>query len=114
MSTPASARSRGPEVAKADANTDNRALRKARIAPYAMAAPGVFWLYLFFLVPMVTLLKIALSTKPDRLLPVFEFNWHWDNFATAFDQYTPQLLRAFVYAAVATTLCVLIAYPIAY
>ena len=88
--------------------------RTGRFAPYAMSTPGVLWLYLFFLVPMVTLLKIALSTKPDRLLPVFDFDWHWANFRTAFSEYSEQLIRAFAYAAIATVLCVLIAYPIAY
>lgn len=101
-------------MAQADASTDNRALRKARVTPYALSAPGMLWLYLFFLVPLVTLLKIALSTKPDRLLPETNFNWHWENFTTAFDQYMPQMIRAFVYAGIATLFCVLIAYPIAY
>lgn len=95
-------------------STDNKTLRNARFAPYAMSAPGVAWLYLFFLVPMVTLLKIALSTKPNRLLPVFDFTWEWSNFRTAFSEYSEQLIRAFAYAAIATVFCVLIAYPIAY
>ncbi len=94
--------------------TDNRTLRNARVVPYAMSAPAMIWLYLFFLVPMVTLLKIALSTKPDRLLPVFVFDWNWSNFTTAFSDYSEQMIRAFVYAAIATVLCVAIAYPIAY
>ena len=101
-------------MARADTATDNKTLRNARFAPYGLSAPGVLWLYLFFLVPMVTLLKIALSTKPNRLLPEFEFNWHWENFRTAFSQYSEQLIRAFVYAGISTLLCVLIAYPIAY
>jgi spermidine/putrescine transport system permease protein len=94
--------------------TDTRVQRPARFVPYAMSAPGLLWLYLFFLVPMVTLLKIALSTKPDRLLPDYDFTWEWENFTTAFTEYRPQLLRALGYAAVATVLCVVIAYPIAY
>ena len=93
---------------------ENRSLRTARFAPYAMSAPGMLWLYLFFLVPLVTLLKISLSTKPNRLLPDFDFVWKWGNFSTAFTEYGSQLFRAFAYAAVATVLCVLIAYPIAY
>jgi spermidine/putrescine transport system permease protein len=93
---------------------DTRSLRDARFVPYAMSTPGMLWLYLFFLVPMVTLLKIALSTKPNRLLPQFDFDWHWSNFSTAFDQYGTQLTRALAYAAIATVLCIAIAYPVAY
>jgi len=93
---------------------ENRSLRKARVAPYALSAPSLIWIFLFFVVPLVTLLKIALSTKPDPFLPVYEFTWAWDNFSQAFTDFGPQLVRSFAYAAVATTLCILIAYPIAY
>ena len=44
-------------------------LRKGRFAPYGLLSPGMLWLILFFLVPMWTLLKIAVSTKPNAFLP---------------------------------------------
>jgi spermidine/putrescine transport system permease protein len=68
----------------------------------------------FFIVPLITLFKISLSTKPDRLLPNYDFTWEWSNFGTAFDDFGSQLLRSFAYAGAATVLCILIAYPIAY
>lgn len=92
----------------------NRTQREARIAPYVLLLPGMLFLYVFFVVPMVTLLKIALSEKPDRNLPNYDFGWKWGNFSSAFDDFGEQLLRALGYAAVATVLCILIAYPIAY
>lgn len=101
-------------MAKKDAATENRSLRNGRFVPYAISFPGVLWLYLFFLVPLVTLLKVALSVKPDRNLPNYDFTWEWDNFSTAWTDFRPQLFRAFEYAAIATVLCILIAYPIAY
>ena len=76
--------------------------------------PGMLFTFVFFIVPLITLLKISLSTKPDRLLPNYEFTWEWSNFTTAFDDFGEQLLRSFVYAGIATVLCLLIAYPIAY
>ena len=55
--------------------------------------------FVFFLVPLVTLLKISLSTKPDRLLPNYEFTWEWGNFSTAFTDFGDAVrARAFVYA----------------
>lgn len=95
-------------------DTDQRTLRRARIAPYAMTLPGMLWLFLFFVVPLVTLLKISLSYKPERLLPQTVFDWRWENFGHAFSEYGGPLLRAFVYAAIATVICVVISYPIAY
>ena len=59
-------------------------------------------MFIFFIVPLITLLKISLSSKPDRLLPNYEFTWEWSNFGTAFDDFGEQLMRSFVYAGIAT------------
>ncbi len=100
-------------MAAADTGAD-RSLRAHRRVPYMLLIPGMLFTFVFFVVPLITLLKISLSTKPDRLLPDYEFSWAWDNFGTAFDDFGEQLLRSFTYAAIATVLCLLIAYPIAY
>jgi spermidine/putrescine transport system permease protein len=89
-------------------------LRSGRKAPYALLSPGVLWLILFFLVPMGTLLRIALSEKPSAFLPEYEFTWQWSNFTTAIDRFQPELIRSFAYAGTATVLCILIGYPLAY
>ena len=88
--------------------------RRAKFAPYLMSLPGLLCLYLFFIVPLVTLLKIALSTRVESGSTNVDFGWEWGNFAKAFTDFGPQLWRAFAYAGVATVLCVLLAYPIAY
>ncbi len=74
----------------------------------------MLFLFVFFIVPLITLFKISLSTKPDRAAPEYDFTWEWGNFSKAFTDFGEQLVRAFVYAAIATVLCILIAYPIAY
>ncbi|HWJ98679.1 MAG TPA: ABC transporter permease [Acidimicrobiales bacterium] len=74
----------------------------------------MLWLILFFLVPMWTLLRIALSTKPNAYLPEYEFTWEWSNFSSAVDRFQPELVRSFSYAAAATVLCIAIGYPLAY
>lgn len=94
--------------------TDERSLRVGRKIPYALVVPGLGFLFLFFLVPLITLLKISLSSKPNPLLAEYDFTWEWGNFGTAFDDFGSQLLRSFAYAGIATGLCLLIAYPIAY
>ena len=37
-------------------DTDNRSLKQAKWTPYILSFPGLLCLYLFFIVPMVTLL----------------------------------------------------------
>ncbi|MFZ1490877.1 MAG: ABC transporter permease [Ilumatobacteraceae bacterium] len=100
-------------MAAAD-TTDSRVLRSGRRIPYLLVLPGLAFLFVFFVVPLITLLKISLSTKPDRFLPNYEFTWEWSNFSAAFTDFGSQLVRAFAYAAIATVFCLFIAYPIAY
>lgn len=97
-----------------DDTSDDRNLRNARFAPYLMTAPGLLCLYLFFIVPLVTLLKIALSVRIESGSSTVDFKWKWSNFSTAFTEFGPHLGRAFIYAAIATLVCVIVAYPIAY
>ena len=54
-------------------DTDNRTLRKSRWTPYLLSFPGLLCLYLFFLVPLVTLLKIALSVPVERGSSLVDF-----------------------------------------
>jgi spermidine/putrescine transport system permease protein len=93
---------------------DNKTLREAKRAPYAMSFPALALLFVFFMVPLITLLRIALSDKPDPFLPNYDFGWKWGNFGTAFDDYGEELVRAITYSGIATILCLLIAYPLAY
>ncbi|MGH9272419.1 MAG: ABC transporter permease, partial [Ilumatobacteraceae bacterium] len=88
---------------------DDRNVRVGRKIPYWLILPGMLFTFVFFVIPLITLLKIALSTKPDRLLPNYELSWEWSNFSSAFTEFGEQLLRAFIYAAIATILALLIA-----
>jgi spermidine/putrescine transport system permease protein len=95
-------------------STNTANLRAGRRIPYLLILPGIVFLFVFFIVPLITLFKISLSNKPDRLRPEYDFTWEWDNFSQAFTRFGGHLVRAFLFAAVATVLCALIAYPIAY
>ncbi len=95
-------------------DSDDRTLRKSRWTPYLLSAPGLICIYLFFLVPLVTLLKIALSNSTEKGSSRVDFAWQWDNFGSAFDEFGSQLWRGLLYAAITTVLCLLLAYPLAY
>ena len=47
----------------AAADTDTRSRRSGGLTPYGLLSPGLLWLALFFLVPMVTLARTSLSVK---------------------------------------------------
>lgn len=89
--------------------------RRSRLAPYGLLSPGVIWLVLFFLVPIVTLVRTSLSERPDRFRPSdLNFTWHWDNFGSALSDFSGQFGRSFLYAGIATLLALVIGYPLAY
>ncbi len=84
------------------------------LAPYGLLKPGMLWLALFFLAPVWSLLRISLSTKESRFSVQYDFNWEFQNYATAFQDFGKQFEHAFLYAAIATVLTIAIGYPLAY
>src|SRR6266566_1089359 len=91
----------------------------------ALAAPGVLWLLLLFIVPFYAVLAIAMG-KLDRLFEVPVAVWNpldWSSSSvinvsrdlvgsTSFAG--PIVIRTVVYVAIAALLCLVIGYPAAY
>ena len=88
-------------------------MKPKRITPYLLIAPGVIWLFIFFVVPLYYSGKLSLYGG-DTLEQGFSFDWDWSNFSDSLSLYDSQFLRSFVYAGIATVLCLLIGYPVAY
>ncbi|MGH8925640.1 MAG: ABC transporter permease [Acidimicrobiia bacterium] len=89
----------------------------------AMAGPGLIWLVLLFLVPFYAILAVAMGRlDPIFLRPQPEWNpLRWDTGPLGEvlgDVFSGQLgtiaLRTIGYVVVASFLCVLIGYPVAY
>ena len=89
--------------------------RHSRVAPYAMVVPAVVYLGIFFVYPLWSLLRTSLSRNSGSVfLPTLEFDWAWSNYGDAFTDFRDQIVRSFVYAGVATLVCIALAYPLAY
>lgn len=87
--------------------------KPGRFVPWGLLSPGGLFLALFFLAPVLTLAKTALSTRPSRFEePAFE--WDFSNFGTALGDYGPQFTRSFLFAGAATLLAFVVGYPLAY
>jgi spermidine/putrescine transport system permease protein len=86
--------------------------RKGGFTPYALLAPGMIWLILFFMLPVWFLLQTALS-KADAVGNT-SFVWKWSNFSDSWTLYQHQYLLSFRYALIATLFCIAIGYPLAY
>jgi spermidine/putrescine transport system permease protein len=91
----------------------------------AVAAPGIIWLAVLFIVPFYAILAIAFGTINQLFgYPVAVWNpldWSSANFSAAMHDVVggsafvgPIIVRTLIYVAVASLLSLLIAYPAAY
>ncbi len=90
--------------------------RRRWAIPYLLLAPGILWLVLFFVLPSVQMFVMSLSTQAggSGLTRHYEFSWAWQNYVNAITDFPEQFVNSLVYGAMATLLCLLIGYPLAY
>lgn len=91
--------------------------RRRGFMPYLLMLPGLLWLGVFFLIPLVSLFLTSLQTPvPGGDVGDYEQTFHFANYVDVLtdpDYYVP-LIRSFVYAGFATIFALLIGYPLAY
>jgi spermidine/putrescine transport system permease protein len=86
--------------------------RRRSLIPWLFLGPGLLWLIVFFAIPLVNQLNVSLmSGDPEN---GFESTYEWSNYTNAISDYHEQFLRSIGYAAAATVLCFIIAFPLAY
>jgi spermidine/putrescine transport system permease protein len=87
--------------------------RKSSIA-LILLLPGVLYLVLFFLTPLISLIITSFqSPVVDGDIGQYQTAFQWSNYTDSLAEYWPQVLRSFVYALIATA-AALISYPLAY
>jgi spermidine/putrescine transport system permease protein len=85
---------------------------RRRLVPYWLLLPGILWLVVFFVLPLVY--QASTSVQTGSLEEGFEVTWHFATYWDALSEYYPQFLRSLLYAGTATALCLLLGYPLAY
>lgn len=85
---------------------------RARLVPYWLVLPGWLWLVLFFVIP--TFVMLSMSTQTGDIISGFKQTFHWRTYLDGWNQYHVQLIRSLIYGLIATGLCVVIGYPVAY
>ena len=81
---------------------------------YLLLLPGVLWLLLFFAVPTFQLVATSLYDPNGSLETGYRMTWSFGNYLDALEAYRPQFVRSFVYSGIATTLSLMLGYPLAY
>ncbi|MHC0434089.1 ABC transporter permease [Streptomyces sp. O3] len=85
---------------------------RRRLTPYWLLLPAGIWLAVFFVAPLFY--QASTSVQTGSLEEGYRVTWHFATYWEALQDYGPHFVRSFLYAAVATALCLLIAYPLAY
>ncbi|WP_043266342.1 ABC transporter permease [Streptomyces sp. CT34] len=101
-----------PERPAAGAAEVRRTPVRKRLVPYWLLLPGILWLVVFFAAPLVYQASTSLQT--GSLEEGFKVTWHFATYWDALAEYWPQFVRSVAYAAVATVLCLVLGYPLAY
>jgi spermidine/putrescine transport system permease protein len=86
--------------------------RRKALFPYALLAPGLGWLLVFFAVPLYYMARVSL--EEGTIDTGFRFTWHFGTYTDAISNYSEQFLRSFEYAGLATLIALAIGYPLAY
>jgi spermidine/putrescine transport system permease protein len=89
-------------------------MKKRRWVPYLLLLPGGLYLLVFFVYPMIQLIQTSLYDPAGSIEEGYAFTWQWSNYVDGLDLYGPQFLRSLIYALIATAVCLLIGYPLAY
>jgi spermidine/putrescine transport system permease protein len=82
------------------------------LIPWLLMAPGLLWLVVFFVLPNIQMLATSLST--GTITTGFELTWTLENYVFALTEFPDNIRNSLVYGGLATILCVLIGYPLAY
>ncbi|OLF12624.1 ABC transporter permease [Actinophytocola xanthii] len=88
--------------------------RRRRLTPYLLLLPGGLWLLLFFVVPSVQLAGTSLYDRSGSLETGYSQTFAFVNYLDAIGAYWPHLLRSAGYAGIATVICLVLGYPLAY
>lgn len=102
-------------TAFATGTATEQAPRRAGKIALLLLLPGIAYLALFFLVPLVSLVITSLQA-PAEFGDIGEYQnaFQWQNYVLAIEQYGTQILRSFLYALLATIFALLFSYPLAY
>ena len=86
--------------------------RRRQLLPWLFLGPGLLWLIVFFAIPLLNQANVSLQSGDAETGYVFD--WAFGTYTDAVSDYRTQFLRSLGYAAAATVLCLLIAFPLAY
>jgi spermidine/putrescine transport system permease protein len=86
--------------------------RRRQLLPYLFLGPGLLWLIVFFLIPILNQSYVSLQSGDAEL--GYTFDWNFATYSDAISNYHEQFVRSLTYAGAATIIDLIIAFPLAY
>jgi spermidine/putrescine transport system permease protein len=83
-------------------------------AAYLLLTPPGLWLFVFFVVPLVSLVGTSLYDPSGSLETGYAMTGEVQNYTNVLSDYGTHFVRSLVYAGIATVACMLLGYPLAY
>jgi len=96
-----------------DAAVDGETARR-RGWGWLLLVPGMLYLAVFFLYPTVQLFLTSLYDPSGSYVQGYTLTWHFANYWDAIKDTWNLFVRSFAYAGIATLVCFLLGYPLAY
>ena len=87
--------------------------RRGRVG-YLLMIPAAVWLGLFFVIPFYSLVATSLYDQSGSDFRGWEMTYAFGNYVDALQDYWQPLVRALLYAAAATLICLVLGYVLAY
>ena len=104
-----------PDAGAGPTPTDGkRRRRRPHNIAWLLLLPGALWLAAFFVYPLVQLVATSLYDPGGSVETGYAMTFAWGNYVDALDFYSEPFIRGFLYAGLATVLCLVIGYPLAY
>lgn len=100
------------EPAATGAKGETRA--KGSKVAYLLLLPGVLWLIVFFVVPVVQLFTVSLQSDYPGFPGYYYRDLNFGNYLDAIREFWPHILRSLLFGALATFFAFCLAYPLAY
>jgi spermidine/putrescine transport system permease protein len=88
--------------------------RRGGAVALVLLLPGLLYLALFFLVPLVSLILTSLQAPSEVNFGAYDNAFRWQNYTDIVTQYWTQIWRSFLFALLATIFALLVSYPLAY
>jgi spermidine/putrescine transport system permease protein len=93
--------------------SDDSGRRRGRTG-YFLLIPGVLWLALFFVIPFYSLVATSLFDPGGSVFSGYSMTYQFSNYWHSVQDYWEPLVRSLWYAALATVICLVLGYVLAY